>query len=739
MIENLAAHLAGTPEGYGLSKRLVTPSWMRAWGHWAGTLDGFVEDVRRVQHLAMDHHDDGMTLRCVLARTSIASGAGATGPEEVRQFVEEGHWTYARALSQARLVDRERTRAWLLAVIVDFAPDEQLAETERLAREIRTTDERAMALSALSRRADRPELLAEALADVKSLRVGDQPGILRTLIRDAPEVFPELDEHIAAVIEKLRASEQESVARARYLRDEADELERAQHARLSGDRSPEAEDERKGRPGTSPPSDARLWFGADDDYFRVRLAAAVLDRLSPEHRMPIADVARAMALEMPSFDVSIATFGLLLAIESGAARAETLEVAIEALTSDVNEYKAPDSLETLLALVEEGDEQRLVVQRLWEAYERYPFDEPWRSSDDTEIRLLTALAPVCEPDEQEKVLGRMVALAPSAERLWGLATIVTSATGETCRKAWEEVLRTAPGQPDRFADLLESEWQEHIPEGSRPAFWSWLLDSSLVVHPNVVRALALVAPDALLEDVWRHARALPDEPDTVLALLALRVRLPRHSADLLAAAEDAATALEEASVRSSLGPIRALLVLAGKTGGRRGQELITMAMAGARARPTLFMGGDPAIPLVAGEATRLGHVGMARELLDELAGTTGFGPAAMAVASHLDGDERVELQRSALRSCVTLAAQTSGWATRKSEVIHGVVYELAEDDGFDARELWDTLVPVLGQWGREDVVYILSWMLPLLDRLGGVALLQRAVLELGEIVDWGRR
>ncbi|HET6447707.1 MAG TPA: serine protease [Conexibacter sp.] len=275
-IEHLGAHLLLVADAVEASRRLVGPAWATAWETLTGTFDGFVRDVERVLKLALEHHEDALAVRCLLVRGSLFAVASSIRPATVRQLVLDGRWSYAQALAHARVIDRERWRAPLLQQIADLAPDGLLAETEQLARQISRPDHRAIALAALSERADHPDLFDEALALARELSLEHQVTTLSYLARHGPVECPPLDELIATFLEACRRRYEALSEDFDFWLTGAKEVEEERRARQRGEPPP----------STPPPP----WLEPDEHLGPPALARELA--VLRDHSLPSADVER---------------------------------------------------------------------------------------------------------------------------------------------------------------------------------------------------------------------------------------------------------------------------------------------------------------------------------------------------------------------------------------------------------------------------------------------------------------
>ena len=116
--------------------------------------------------------DVGRQVRCALIESSIRSLAGNISPDLLRQLVETGLWSPARALAHIPPMPDERRRAQALAEIMPILPAPLKPEALAAARRIMDEGARADALSGLAEHlpeALKAEAVREALAAARGI------------------------------------------------------------------------------------------------------------------------------------------------------------------------------------------------------------------------------------------------------------------------------------------------------------------------------------------------------------------------------------------------------------------------------------------------------------------------------------------------------------------------------------------------------------------------------------------
>lgn len=852
-IEHLGAHLLRVPDAVEISRRLVGPAWATAWESLTGTYDGFLADVDRVLKLALAHHEDALVVRCLLVRGSYFTLASHVAPETIRQLVIDGRWSYSQALAHARVIDRERWRAGLIETIADLAPDDQIAETERLTRQIYRPDQRAIALAAVSRRAGRRDMFDDALALARELSLRDQADVLPSLARNGPVDHPPLDELIETYLKRCRARYEELSQRFYFWVEAAEAVEAERRARVRGEPPPagrphplrQEKDEHLGPPPLARELDAfpdrsllpdeferwregarRLeepaerchalaalaaktadvgmrrvvaaealeaaperptgvaWAGAllalrradahdaaeleqaaklalaysgpiatarfiadlpRADPFVVRRRAGelgfeghafvlcVLGTLKPADRASIADFSLRIA-RMRDPDRTVLILALLLPIEEGLERTARLEEAIELLLADLNRYGIASRAGALLEETIDDGERRLIAETVWARWRDLP---PIKSHfDPGECELLALLAPSLDELAQEELVERMVALEEGEQRAQSLARLAVTLDGTLGERAWRRLLQIAPVENVALVEAIDESWEE-LTTARLDELRARVRTTRLRHEVPLLAVLARNAPPGWLEEIDGWLGRLPASAEKAMALLALRARMPQRAARLLVRANRIATQLIGASGRPDEMRIGAIFLVAQATGSEpRRRELVEAAVALGRTEADNHNSLRIEIRMAVACAAELGYEQLARETVGQLEGTFAYGPAAMALATQFEGEARVRIQRAALAGTLARAGRTSAWEVFQDQGTYRVMAELAEEDGFDPRELWEALVPSLSHWEDEFVMNMLAWITMLLKRLGGATLLQRTILELEEVIAW---
>jgi hypothetical protein len=302
-------------------------------------------------------------------------------------------------------------------------------------------------------------------------------------------------------------------------------------------------------------------------------------------------------------------------------------------------------------------------------------------------------------------------------------TVVTGASAWEYEALWDRL--TAVG--DHEQDALARELWEDLRRK----------DGHQALSP---KAVALLAPMLAPHDqqvAFDMVLGREDGPERLIALAWLAATLEgplRVRAQELA--DEMVSSFLHPGERDASECLEAILDVAWVVEGARQRELVDAALAIAITQAGAHNSEWRAIRLALSEAARLGFAPRARETLAQIKGTTGYAPAALALAEQTEGDEHIELLRTALRGVVERAGSTSGWDMWQDGDAMFVLQQIDEEAELDAREIWTTVVPMLTGWEREYVLNALSWLPMTFGRLGGTPLLQGIILELEEVVGW---
>jgi hypothetical protein len=717
-IVHLAAHLETRPDGYERSKHLVSKAWLDAWYRLTGGFDGFGKDVERVRQRALERDDDRQVVRCLLVLSTIRSIASNFDIATVHHFVTLGEWSYERALEHARSVDRERWRGDALAAIAHLAPDNLLDETERLAREIHRPSERANALAAISRRRNSPELYAQALAELSLLLLREQEDHFVDVVRDAPpgyDIDAFAERYVTACERRYR-----EIGKVHW-----------KNAELEGRQALDAH--RAGRPAPAdhrtdvtlvlqgfirrgPQLDLEAVMIVADTWNQVPLVVCMLEALPLSERAAVSEAALWVAEpEAALHEAVVAALGPPRAL--GRSAPETI----------VTEASASWDYEALwdeLTAVDD-DEQRAFAREVWEAIGREDGHQALSS------QAVALLAPMLAPHDQQVAFDVVLGSEDGPERLIALARLASALTGPLRVRAREALLDAAEAEPIDVADaivdwatdgwMVASDWR---------AAREWIRTSPLHRSAAVLARLASVAPPALNEELGQYALELPPDVDTVSLFTSSDHPVLRRVAD------EMVSSFLHPGERDADDCLEAILDVAWVVDGARQRELVDAALAIAITQADEHNSEWHATRLALSQAARLGFASRAQETLAQLKGTTGYAPAALALADQVEGDERIELLRVALRGVVERAGTTGGWDMWQDGDAMFVVQVINDEAELDAREIWTTVVPMLAGWEREYVMNALSWLPRTFDRLGGTPLLQGIILELAEVIEW---
>ena len=193
---HLVTHLAGAGRFDELFS-LVAES-----NHWAEaryaaeeSYAGYLADLQQAWRSVEEgaRWDVGRQVRCALIESSIRSLAGNISPDLLRQLVETGLWSPARALAHISPMPDESQRAQALAEIMPILPAPLKPEALAAARRIMDEGARADALSGLAEHlpeALKAEAVREALAAARGITAEyARAQALSRLAEHLPEVL----------------------------------------------------------------------------------------------------------------------------------------------------------------------------------------------------------------------------------------------------------------------------------------------------------------------------------------------------------------------------------------------------------------------------------------------------------------------------------------------------------------------------------------------------------------------
>ena len=187
VIRYYANHLERTQAGDIAFDALVSQGWAEAWNALEGTYAGFLNDIQKVRSRAVNRQDIGMIIWCVLCQSSVTALSSNIDSYLLLQAVIQNLLTPHQAFIIAKQQASAEKKSKAISALAPHLPQALLAEALTAARAITNERSRAFALSALAPHLPQA-LLAEALTAARAITYkGDRTKALSAL---APQCVP---------------------------------------------------------------------------------------------------------------------------------------------------------------------------------------------------------------------------------------------------------------------------------------------------------------------------------------------------------------------------------------------------------------------------------------------------------------------------------------------------------------------------------------------------------------------
>jgi nucleoside phosphorylase len=208
VLQHHANHLIGTRADSSEVFAVITRPWLLAWEAYAGTHDGFLQDLHRAWTIAEERGTAAiaqvpprliefndtlkMQIRAALLASSIRGLAGSIPFDVLRQLVEVGRWTPLQGIAYAGAMPSDPQRKAALCALADLGHVLPNQPTFEAIRGIRDTRTRVEALACVLPRLDADwadSATIEALALVAEIGdLGDRAAALLALVPMLPDV-----------------------------------------------------------------------------------------------------------------------------------------------------------------------------------------------------------------------------------------------------------------------------------------------------------------------------------------------------------------------------------------------------------------------------------------------------------------------------------------------------------------------------------------------------------------------